>query len=324
MDFSSAFQPISVALLSLLLLFGAAFKLQSKKKTTKAIPFPEPSGALPLIGHLHLLGGDNNPVARILGAMADKHGPIFALRLGQKRTLIASSWEAAKEFLADNDRIFATRPSIAVGKYIGYNNAIFALAPYGDYWRDIRKMATLHLFSAHRLQLLQHVRVSEVDSFIKGLTTRCSSKKAVPVPLSEMLEHLTFNLNVRLIVGKRFSEEMYADKKSEACRFKEAIKEALYLSGVFVWSDAVPWLEWVDVHGHVKSMKKTFREIDAVLSGWLEEHCEERRQRSGAEFQRDDLMDVMLSALADEDVQATTGFSRDTVVKATALVCNSF
>ncbi|EXC36849.1 hypothetical protein L484_000964 [Morus notabilis] len=32
---------------------------------------PEPLGALPIIGHLHLLGGQD-PVAPILGAMADK------------------------------------------------------------------------------------------------------------------------------------------------------------------------------------------------------------------------------------------------------------
>ncbi|KAH7517592.1 hypothetical protein FEM48_Zijuj09G0081300 [Ziziphus jujuba var. spinosa] len=323
MDFSSAFQPI-IAFVALLLL-RALYKIaghpkQSKKKTK--FPFPEPSGALPFIGHLHLLGA-KKPVARILGAMADKYGPIFSLRLGQQRTLIVSNWEMVKECFTTNDRIFATRPGIAVGKYIGYNSASFALSPYGQYWRDIRKMATLELFSAHRLEHLKRVRVLEVDSFIKELFPLCTTStksEAVVVPLSEMLEHLTFNLNLRLIVGKRFSQHMFEEKDSEVSRFKNAIKQALYLSGVFVWSDAIPWLEWLDIHGHVRSMKKTSKEIDAVLSKWLEEHKERKRACCGSidvGVERD-LMDVMLSTLSDEDLKSA-GFSLDTVIKATSL-----
>ncbi|KAF3431667.1 hypothetical protein FNV43_RR26399 [Rhamnella rubrinervis] len=230
--------------------------------------------------------------------MADKHGPIFSLRLGQKRTLVVSSWEIVKECFTTNDRIFANRPSIAVGKYVGYNNAIFSLAPYGHYWRDIRKLATLELFSTHRLELLKHVRASEVDLFIKELFTLSKSSSAkhnVAVPLSELLEHLTFNINLRLIAGKRFSASMYEEKNSEVSRLNNAIKETLYLSGVFVWSDAIPWLEWLDIHGHKRS-----------------ENC----SANGVER---DLMDVMLSTLAEEDVMSA-GHTRDTVIKATALI----
>ncbi|KAF3435939.1 hypothetical protein FNV43_RR23031 [Rhamnella rubrinervis] len=323
--FAYAFQPIVVLLAftflhAVLKIVGQVSPKKSNKKTI--IAFPEPSGALPIIGHLHLLGG-NNPVVRILGAMADKHGPIFSLRLGEKRTLVVSSWEIVKECFTTNDRIFANRPSIAVGKYVGYNNAIFSLAPYGQYWRDIRKLATLELFSAHRLELLKHVRASEVDLFIKELFTLSKSSSAkhnVAVPLSELLEHLTFNINLRLIAGKRFSASLYEEKNSEVTRLNNAIKETLYLSGVFVWSDAIPWLEWLDIHGHVRSMKRTFKEIDFVLSKWLEEHRERKRSENcSANGVERDLMDVMLSTLAEEDVMSA-GHTRDTVIKATALI----
>ncbi|KAF3435937.1 hypothetical protein FNV43_RR23029 [Rhamnella rubrinervis] len=239
--FAYAFQPIVVLLAftflhAVLKIVGRVRPKKSNKKTI--IGFPEPSGALPIIGHLHLLGG-NNPVVRILGAMADKHGPIFSLRLGQKRTLVVSSWEVVKECFTTNDRIFANRPSIAVGK---------------------------------------------------------------------------------LIAGKRFSASMYEEKNSEVTRLNNAIKETLYLSGVFVWSDAIPWLEWLDIHGHVRSMKRTFKEIDFVLSKWLEEHRERKRSENcSANCVERDLMDVMLSTLAEEDVMSA-GHTRDTVIKATALI----
>ncbi|PON59364.1 Cytochrome P450, E-class, group I [Trema orientale] len=334
MEFSSPnIQSALVLALFGLLLHYVYFKIlaQRKKKSKNIIinGVPEPSGSLPIIGHLHLLGGQV-PVAKILGAMADKHGPIYSVRLGQHRALVLSSWELVKECFTTNDRLFANRPSIAVGKYLGYDSAAFALSPYGQYWREVRKMATLQLLSTHRLESLRHVRVSEVDSFIKGLVRSPThdDDHGHHVPLSELLEQLTFNINARLIVGKRFSASaMSFDEKAsdEACRFQKAIKEALYLSGVFVWSDAIPWLEFLDIHGHVGAMKRAFKEIDMVLGNWLEEHRRARDQCNNSAgntttstIERD-LMDVMLSSI-EEDDPMLSGYSRDTVIKATAMI----
>lgn len=328
-------QTLALATLGLMLLYASSktiiqqyielFKSKPRKGNTNKFHVPEPSGALPIIGHLHLLGGQD-PVALLLGAMSDKYGPIYSLRLGQHRALVVSSWELVKECFTTNDRLFANRPSIAVGKYMGYDNAAFAVSPYGEYWRDVRKMATLQLLSSHRLEALRHVRSAEVDSFIKGLYLDLSN---VLLPLSEQLEQLTFSLNVRLIVGKRGvkSGDTDSDALALAQRFKKAIKEALYLSGVFVWSDAIPWVEWLDIHGHVSSMKRVFKEIDMVLGKWLEEHRQARSvdennknvyQISNDDVERD-LMDVMLSSIEEDDAMLSC-YSRDTVIKATALI----
>lgn len=138
--------------------------------------------------------------------------------------------------------------------------------------------------------------------------------------LSELIEQLTFNMNLRLIAGKRFSSDQYHEENSTAWRFERASKEVLYLFGVFVWSDAVPFLEWLDIGGHVSAMKRCFKEIDSVLGEWLEEH-KQTRLLEGKNTSRveNDMMDVMISHFEDEDEIA--GHSSDTVIKATALVC---
>ncbi|GAB2259582.1 hypothetical protein Droror1_Dr00010437 [Drosera rotundifolia] len=51
------------------------------------------------------------------------------------RAIVVSSWEMVKECLATNDAALATRPSMAVGKYIAHDHAAFANSPYGPYWR---------------------------------------------------------------------------------------------------------------------------------------------------------------------------------------------
>ncbi|GLT42242.1 hypothetical protein SLA2020_162550 [Shorea laevis] len=315
MDFNPYIQT-TLLLFSLLLFYRIFFRKKAARNYKSGkVGAPEPTGAWPVIGHLHMLRGPD-PVCRKLGAMADKYGPIYSLKLGNYRLLVVSSWEVAKDCFTTNDRALATRPSIAAGKYLGYNNAILALAPYGDYWRYIRKMATIQLFSAHRLEELSHVRFSEVGLFIKDLFKLCNGSW-VEVDMSKLLEGLTFNLILRMIVGKRFSGNNCKEDDNMAQRYMKAIKEDIELSGVFVLSDAVPWLEWMDFHQHVSRMKKTARELDSALVKWLDEHVRRRKEEKQG-GRESDFMDVMLSNLPEDTVMS--GHTRDIVVKATALI----
>ncbi|KAK6238844.1 hypothetical protein QUC31_004313 [Theobroma cacao] len=278
---------------------------------------PEPSGSWPLIGHLHLLGGKET-LCKKLGAMADKYGPLYSLKLGHRRVLVVSSWEIAKDCLTNNDRALATRPSIAAGRHIGYNNAIFALAPYGEYWRNIRKIVTIELLSSYRLEKLKHIRFSEMDLFIKELFRLCveNADNCAQVTMSEVLERLTFNINLRMLVGKRFASSSYAQAHSQPWRYEKAIKQTLYLSGIFVLADALPFLEWMDIQGHVRSMKQTAKELDSIISVWLEDHLRRKRESQGS--CESDFMDVMLANLPQDAV--ISGHTRDTIVKATTLI----
>ena len=312
MDFSSQ----TVTEVFALLFFYVICRSLAKTSRNKKIKVPEPTGAWPLIGHLHLLRGQV-PACKILGALADKTGPFFSLRLGINRMLVVSDWEIAKECFTTNDRIFATRASIAAGKYLGYNNAIFALAPYGQYWRDVRKLVTLQLLSNHRIEMLKHVRLSETNTFLKDLLDLYVDNSCAKVIINKMFEQLTFNIILRMIVGKRYSSSTYGQENSEPWRYKKAIEEAIYLFGTFVISDAIPWLEWLDHQGHISAMKTTTKELDAVIGTWLEEHVK-KRSLNGDSNGESDFMDVMLSNL-DEDA-VMSGHSRDTVIKATSMV----
>ena len=71
MEISSQIQTIFG--LFVMLAIYTILKIASKTKEayTKRIEIPEPAGALPFIGHLHLLGSQI-PAAQSLGAIADK------------------------------------------------------------------------------------------------------------------------------------------------------------------------------------------------------------------------------------------------------------
>ena len=108
-------------------------------------------GAWPIIGHFPLLGGTQASHIT-LGAMANKYGPIFTIKLGLHPALVLSSWEMAKECLTTNDLAMSSQPKLLVAKHLGYIYAIAAFSPYGPYWRELRKITTLELLSNRRLE----------------------------------------------------------------------------------------------------------------------------------------------------------------------------
>lgn len=75
------------------------------------------------------------------------------------------------------------------------NYANVALAPHGSYWREIRKIVVLELVSHWRLQMLAHIRVSEVNLSIYGLYNAWISKKgSSEMAKVDMKEWLNINL----------------------------------------------------------------------------------------------------------------------------------
>ncbi|XWS52585.1 hypothetical protein CRYUN_Cryun11dG0083600 [Craigia yunnanensis] len=93
---------------------------------------PEASGAWPVIGHLHPLGGPQPPLIS-LSNMADKYGTFFTIKLGVRIVLVVTNFEIVKECLTINDKAFATRPKVAGMEILGYNYAMIGSTPYGPY-----------------------------------------------------------------------------------------------------------------------------------------------------------------------------------------------
>ncbi|PRQ20002.1 putative cytochrome P450 [Rosa chinensis] len=72
-------------------------------RVSKGVTAPEANGAWPIFGHLPLLGGSTKPLHGTLGAMADKYGPLFTVRLGIHQSLVVNSSEMAKECFTIKD-----------------------------------------------------------------------------------------------------------------------------------------------------------------------------------------------------------------------------
>jgi hypothetical protein len=143
-----------------------------------------------------------------LGAMVEKYGPVFTIQLGLQRASVISTCEMAKECFTTNDLAISSRPKLVAAKNIGYNFAMFVFAPYGPYWRELRKIATSELLSNRRLELLSYVRVSEVETTLQELYKLWTKKKSesgqILVELKQWFGDMILNVILRMVVGKRY------------------------------------------------------------------------------------------------------------------------
>jgi len=278
---------------------------------------PEAAGGWPLIGHLHLLGGSTEPPYLTLGSLADKYGPIFSIRIGVHPAVVVSSWELAKECFTTLDVAISSRPKYTAAKILGYNYANFGFSPYGEFWREMRKITASELLSPTRFELLKDIRHSEVQSSIKELYRSWAAKSGgsryLTMEMKQWFGDVNLNVILRMISGKQYSAK--SEDEQQVRRIRRVFREFFRLTGLFVVGDAIPFLGWLDLGGEVKEMKKTAIEMDIIVSEWLEEH---RRKRDADESKTEqDFVDVLLTVLKGVDL---AGYDVDTVIKATCTV----
>ncbi|TYI21122.1 hypothetical protein ES332_A06G015400v1 [Gossypium tomentosum] len=284
-----------VAIIAFPLLFLFSFLWLSRRNTNSKKTVPEAGGAWPIIGHLRLLGGPQPPQIS-LANLADKYGRMFTIKLGVRRALVVSNWEIAKECLTIHDKALATRPKAVAMELLSYNHAMIATAPYGTYWRQMRKFIIIELLSNHRLNLLKHVRESEVNTSLQQLYQLWNKKK------SKMVRDVTLNVILMMVVEKRIPNSY---EGVETVEWKKSVDEFFELGAKFVTADAFLFLRWLDIGGEEKRMKKVSKELDQLVEGWLREHKEKIAENEANS--EEDFMGVMLTKLRDvEEHDANT------------------
>ncbi|KAK4391628.1 cytochrome [Sesamum angolense] len=198
------------ALLSLFLL-ALAFQFSSKAKG-KLPPSPVP--ALPVLGHLHFL---KFPLHRTIHKLSQELGHIFSLRFGNRLMVVVSSPAIAEECFTKNDIVLSNRPRFIAGKYFGYNYTTLVASPYGEHWRNLRRLTTVEIFSTARLNVFQSIRHDENKLLLKQLYVK-SCQDFARVELRSMLSELTFNVIMRMVAGKRYFGE--DEEYDEANQFR--------------------------------------------------------------------------------------------------------
>jgi isoflavone 2'-hydroxylase len=185
--------------------------------------------------------------------------------------VIVSSPSAVEECFTKNDVVLANRPPSLVGKHIGYNQTTVTGAPYGDHWRNLRRIGALEIFSTNRLNMFLGIRRDEIKRLLIKLG-RNSCKDFTKVELKSIFSELTFNIIMRMVAGKRYygyGEEV--NNEEEARQFREIIIEIVASGGASNPQEFVPILRWIDHGGLEKRLMSLAKRTDAFLQGLVDE-----------------------------------------------------
>nr|GMD06279.1 premnaspirodiene oxygenase [Ipomoea batatas] len=145
----------------LLLLFLALVAREQNKWRGKKLP-PGP-WRLPFLGSMHhLYGGAASSPLRRLRDLAQKYGPLMHVQLGQVCAVVVSSPAMAKSVLKTHDLAFASRPKMLLADIVSYNRSDIVFCPYGDYWRQMRKIYVVEVLSTRNVQGFSTIRRQEV------------------------------------------------------------------------------------------------------------------------------------------------------------------
>ncbi|CAL9095251.1 unnamed protein product [Musa acuminata var. zebrina] len=279
-------QLLLVASLTLLIFLLLIARLPRKRGRSPRLPPGPPP--LPLIGNLHQLGRLPH---LSLHRLALRYGPIFYLTLGEIPTVIVSSARVAKEALRTHDLALASRPPLYAAKKLFYGCTDVAFAPYGAYWRHVRKICIVELLSARRVESYAPARAAEVACMLG----RIAAAAGGVVNLSKVLGMYANGVLCRAAFGREFVEGGEYEKRG----FQSMLHEYQVLLGGFSVGDFMPSLDWLNaVTGLKKRLEGTFRRFDEFFDQIIEDHITERRRRrkkkkGGEEEEEEEVMDLV-------------------------------
>ncbi|KAF8087384.1 hypothetical protein N665_0588s0051 [Sinapis alba] len=286
-------------LVSLLTLLTSIFL---KKMTNSKLNLPPSPSSLPIIGNLHHLAGLPH---RCFHNLSIKHGPVMLLRLGSVPVVVISSSEAAEAVLKTHDLECCSRPkTVGTGK-LSYGFKDINFGPYGEYWREMRKLVVTELFSLKKVQSFSYIREEETDFMVKKVSE--SALKQSHVDLNKTFFSLAASIICRVALGLNFHESGFVIDQE---RIEELVTEAAEALGSFTFSDFFPgalgrFVDWL-FQRH-KKINKVFEDLDAFYQHVIDGHLKPEGRKN------QDIVSLMLDMIDKQGSEDSFKLSMDNV-----------
>ncbi|PON43457.1 Cytochrome P450, E-class, group I, partial [Parasponia andersonii] len=251
------------------------------KTSNAASKLPPGPWKLPLVGNIHQLFGSLPHHA--LRDLAKKYGPFMYLRIGQVPTIVVSSPEYAREVMRTHDAVLASRPRVLFADIMLYNCADIVFAPYGEHWRQLRKICTHELLSASRVHSFRPIREEEWFNFIESIASNVGSA----INLTERIQTWTFSIVSRAAFGK---------KSRDHEEFISTVVEAMDVSVGFELADLFPsFTLFTKISRSKPKLERLQRKAARIIENIIKEHKENKSTEKNGDIGREeDLVDVLL------------------------------
>eukprot|EP01018_Ginkgo_biloba_P019502 Gb_13597 [translate_table: standard] len=266
------------------------------KKGNNTIPGPI---GWPIEGSLLEMG---SLAHRRLATLAVRHGatPLMAFSLGSNRGVITCQPDVARHLLSSTD--FADRPLKESAKLLLFGRAI-GFAPYGDYWRNLRRIAATHLFSPKRIAAHEQFRQKETSEMLQSLWENVSSalNPTAVVQVRPFLQRAALNNIMMTVFGRRYDFNR-SEENEEAVQLQQMVSEGFELLGAFNWVDYVPLFKYLPTRDRIhQRCAKLVAQVKVFVQSIIDEH-RLNHASACAVTNSSDFVDVLISLQRDEKI----------------------
>ncbi|CAG7877001.1 unnamed protein product [Brassica rapa] len=257
------------------------------KKPKDGFELPPSPPSLPIIGHLHLLLSGSTHKA--LQKLSSRYGPLFHLNIFNVPVIFVSSASVAYEIFREHDVNFSFRGTPPIDESLLVGSFGFFTAPYGDYWKFMKKIMVTKLLGPQALERSRGIRDYERERLYASLLDKAVRNESVEIGKEAM--KFANNIICKMIMGRSCNEE-----NGEAERVRDLVTKSTALTmKIFVanmFDKPLKKLGIILFRNEIMSVSCRF---DEVLERILEEH-----EKKKDDDQDMDLVDVLLETCRDE------------------------
>ncbi|KAK1315183.1 Cytochrome P450 93A3 [Acorus calamus] len=211
--------------------------------------------------------------------------------------------------LKTHDLTFSSRPLSSAVRRLTYDASDFSFAPYGPYWKFMKKLCMSDLLGGRILDVHRPVRRDEVHRLMRRFADVADmGGGGGDVDVGVEVMSMSNNVISRMLMGRRCS-----GTAEEAEGVRRIIVETAEVTGKFDVGDFVGLFKGMDLQKRVEDVHRRF-------DGFMEGVIREKERRRGDEMEGGyvkDLMDLLLDIAEDEEAEMR--ISRENI-KAFALV----
>jgi len=288
-DFQHCFMYIILLCLFSLLCYSLFFR--KPKGTRVGCDLPPSPPSLPIIGHLHHLL--SSLTHKSLQKLSSKYGPFLHLRIFSVPIILVSSASVAYEIFKVHDVNVSSRGAAAIDESLLFGSSSFIYAPYGDYWKFMKKIFATKLLRPQVLENSRGVRAEELKRFYRRILDK--ARKNENIEISKESAMLMNNILCRMSMGRSFSEE-----NGEAERVRGLVGESYALvKKIFFAATLRRLLEKLRIPLFRKEIMGVSDRFDELLERIIVEH----KDKLEKEHQVMDMMDVLLAAYRDKNAE---------------------
>lgn len=215
--------------------------------------------------------------------------------LGDTLVFVVSDAETAEEIMKTHDLDFASKFNPGPDNHTIYKDCTFMNAPYGAYWRFVKKLCITKLFYGPQLVRFNEIREEERIYLLRSLVER--SSKGEPCDMSEELTAMTSRIIYKMMAGRTCNSKT----PEKVMEMRNCITNLLLIGNTFHFAEVFGPLKKLDLFGKGKKIKMALLDYDKLIEEVLKDH--EDHRMDGYDDKDKDVIDILLEIYRDLDAE---------------------